>query len=320
MSELLRKYLERKYVDKNDRTVSLLFPALGRMLRNRKVWNRLNKKGKHSHHEGPVKEISVPVYEGQNTTAIKIREFLNNFKHPAIKAVLVQGSIATGEETVFSDFDGIIIIDRDAIQNKRKLDDLHKIVHESAHIMKRQDVLQHHGWTILIKQEFKRYPDAEIPSVLLEKSKVLYPATPVNFSIVIDPAFQDYKILYENLCNGIYRRLDNNKTFESYYHTKLLISECLLLPAAFLQAIYCKPVWKADSFDQIKALLTSDQYQVIESICEIRRNWGTYFNGKRKSAVHPDLIHLIQKNLNARIKDLIEVLDAALEAQENRKG
>lgn len=319
MSQLLKRYLERRYIDKNDKTISTLFPALGNYLRNRKVWKRLTSKAHHKHHEGPVKDITVSVYDGNNATALRIRKFLEEFRHPAIKAAIVQGSIATGEETAFSDFDGILIIDKDAIQNKRQLSDLHKIVHESAHLMKKQDVLQHHGWSILLKQEFKRYPDAELPSVLLEKGKMLFPAESYKISIVIDPEFQDYLILYENLCNGIYRRLDHSNTFQSNYHTKLLVSECLLLPAAFLQAIEKKSIWKGDSFERIVNYLPAEQMRTINTISDIRSNWGNYFTGKKKKTpVNSELAAILQKKLNADIRDLIEVMDNRLANQEKR--
>ncbi len=313
MSQLLKQFLERRYIDRNDKAISSLFPALGKYLRTRKVWKRISHKGFHQHHEGPIKDLTVAAYEGTNATALRIRKFLEEFKHPAIIAAIVQGSIATGEENAFSDFDGILVIDKDAITSKRKLDDLHTIVHESAHLMKKQDVLQHHGWSILFKQEFKRYPDAELPSILLEKGKVIYPSCAFKFSLVIDPAHQDYQALYENLCTGIYRRLGNTSTFQNNYYAKLLVSECLLLPAAFLQALENKPVWKADSFERIKTYLPLSQQAVINDISEIRSNWDKYFTGHRKkSPVQPELSNRLQKELSIKIKELIDEMDKIL--------
>lgn len=319
MSQLLKKYLERRYIDRNDKAISSLFPRLGAFLRHRKVWHRLQKKAYHPPHEGEVKEFTIAPYNGTNATTLRLQSFLNKINHPAIKAAIVQGSIATGEEISFSDFDGILLIDIHAIQSKRLLSDLHKIVHESAHIMKCQDPLQHHGWSILFKQELNRYPDAELPSVLLEKGKVLFPLMPLQISLVINNEHQDYRALYESLCNGIYRRLELPSTFNSFYHTKLLISECLLLPAAFLQALEHKPVWKAESFEKIKAHLNTDQLRVIQQLSDIRTNWGNYFTGKTKKApVHPDLSKLLLNSLKQKIQELILEMDKKLEFHKKR--
>lgn len=319
MSQLLKRYLERRYVDRNDKAISTFFPGLGSFLRTRKVWNRLKKKSKYNHHDGEAKTITIESYTGRNTTAERIRSFLKEFKHPAIKAAIVQGSIATGEEIAFSDFDGILIIDQDAIQSKRLLRELHKIVHASSQFMKRQDLLQHHGWSILFQHDLKRYPDAELPLVLLERGKLLIPEGSYTLSAVIDPTHQDYNTLYENLCTGILRRLEKPSTFTSIYHTKLLISECLLLPAAFLQSLNNKPVWKADGFLTIKSLLPPEELQLIDEISEIRNNWQRYFDGKsRKSPVHAELADILKKRLSQRIRKLISSMDTILEAQDKR--
>lgn len=320
MSQLLRRYLERKYIDRRDQLLASVFPALAANLRARKVWNRLKNKTLYAEHEGTLNVIDIGVYNGQNPATLSIQKFLRKFRHPAIRAAIVQGSIATGEEIAFSDFDGILLIDRNKITSRKNMIQLETIVKESAHIMKKQDTLQHHGWSILFQQDLKRYPDAELPSLLLRQGKVIFPDTPLRLELVIDLRHQDYNIVYENLCNGIYRRLNNSNTFKKYYPLKLLISECLLLPAAFLQAIEKSPVWKGDSFDKIATQLDQQHLNTLNQLSEIRQRWPAYYDGKSKrQPVHPELAAVFNGGFAEKIKDLIDHLDDKLEIQLKRK-
>lgn len=319
MSHLLKRYLERRYIDRRDKLVSAIFGKLGAYLRSRKVWKRLNNKAYHADHEGDPKTIRIQSYAGNNPTVKSVQNFLKKFRHPAIEAAIVQGSISTGQENAFSDFDGILLIDLKKITSRKNLVQLHTIVHESAHIMKKQDVLQHHGWSILFKQELKRYPDSSLPALLLSKGKVIFPETELDLQIIIDPDHQDYNTLYENICNGIYRRLNHPETFKKYYYTKLLISECLLLPSAFIQAIERKPIWKGDSFSKIEVYLNKEHLTTLSRLSDIRDNWHIYFNGKRKNEpVNTKLSALLMNELSEPIKDLIDYLDKKLEIQGSR--
>jgi len=320
MSHLLKRYLERRYIDRRDKLISAFFKTLGDYLRSRKVWERLNHKGYHNKHEGATVNIHIEKYKGDNPAVKSIQHFLIKNHHPAIDAAIIQGSIATGQENAFSDFDGILIIDLKKITSRKSLVQLHSIVHESAHIMKKQDVLQHHGWSILFKQELKRYPDSALPSILLFKGKAIFPDNDLDLQIVIDPSHQDYNTLYEDLCNGIYRRLDKPETFEKYYYTKLLISECLLLPSAFIQALEKKPIWKEDSFQRISVFLNEEHTKTLDTLSEIRSNWHNYFTGRSKNElVNKNLSDLLRNKLSDRIKDLIDHLDNLLENQETRR-
>lgn len=312
MSELLKRYLERRYIDRNDKAISGLFPTLGAFLRSRKVWKRLQHKAHHHRHEGDTLQLQISGYDGRNSTVHAIQQYLQLHKHPAIKAVFVQGSIADSEETSFSDFDGILLIDPAEIYSASQLRALHRIVHKTAHLMKKMDPLQHHGWSILLSSELNRYPDAQIPSILLEKSKCISSSTGYSLTIKIDPAHQDYSILYEDLCQGIYKRSANNSTLEQFYYSKLFISECLLLPAAFLQALNKKPVWKKQSFDLIQQHLSPKHLETISTIEKIRTEWSTHYQGQAgNQQPDPKLSEQIRRLFPA-MKAVIDEMDRIL--------
>ena len=316
MSELLKRYLERRHIDRNDKAVSGLFPSLGAYLRSRKVWKRLQNKAHHQRHEGHPTTIHISGYEGKNKTAQTIQHYLQTHKHPAIKAAFVQGSIADCEETAFSDFDGILLIDPAEIYSASQLRVLHKIVHKTAHLMKKMDPLQHHGWSVLLSTELNRYPDAQLPSLLLEKSKCLYPSTGFSVTIKVDPAHQDYSILYEDLCQGIYKRSAQESTLQQFYYSKLFISECLLLPAAFLQALNKKPIWKKDSFELIQQHLPARHLETIASVEKIRAEWSTYYKGQNAKQKPDNQLSNQLQSLFPAMKALIDEMDRILKAHQ----
>lgn len=316
MSELLKRYLERRYIDRNDKAISGFFPTLGAFLRSRKVWKRIQHKAHHHRHEGNTSLLQIPGYDGQNKTVHSIQQYLQLHKHPAIKAVFVQGSIADSEETPFSDFDGILLIDPAEIYSASQLRVLHKIVHKTAHLMKKMDPLQHHGWSILLSNELNRYPDAQLPSILLEKSKCISPSSGYSITLKIDPAHQDYSILYEDLCQGIYKRSVQNSTLEQFYYSKLFISECLLLPAAFLQALNKKPVWKKQSFELIQQHLPAKQLETIAAIEKIRSEWSTFYQGQAGNQKPDPKLSEQLKSLFPAMKAVIDEMDRILKAHQ----
>lgn len=316
MSELLKRYLERRYIDRNDKALSGLFPSLGAYLRSRKVWKRLQHKAHHQRHEGHPTTFHISGYEGKNKTAHTIQHYLQIHKHPAIKAAFVQGSIADSEETSFSDFDGILLIDTAEIYSASQLRVLHKIVHKTAHLMKKMDPLQHHGWSVLLSTELNRYPDAQLPSILLEKSKSIYPSSGYSVTIKVDPSHQDYSILYEDLCQGIYKRSAQNSTLEQFYYSKLFISECLLLPAAFLQALNKRPVWKKESFELIQQYLPAKHLETISAIEKIRSEWSTFYQGQAGNQKPDPRLSEQLRRLFPAMKAVIDEMDRILKAHQ----
>lgn len=219
-------------------------------------------------------ELTIETYQGKNHAVKLISDFLESHSHPAITGALVHGSIGTGEEMSYSDFDGILLIDERRIENRMALHSLIRIIRKTNAMMLHQDALQHHGWNILTVSELAQYPDDILPLVLLEKSKVIYPARKLGIQYHLQRNGLDYKKTFTRLTNSIEQKIHQGLPAESFRHFKSYISEILLLPAVCIQAATNKPVFKKESFDMIREYVQSHSLNTISKYSALRKEWS----------------------------------------------
>jgi len=267
MKEELRKYLTNGYYNRLTSLTALMLGSFGEKLNCPKVsfsndTTISNKK----------KEYKIEKYQLQNTTAIKIREYLNKNTHPAISKAIVVGSIADNTENGYSDFDGILIIDIDKLSNKSDILSLRKIIKESNLLMKSQDALQHHGWMIIEKKELNNYNENHLPSEIFSNSKMLYPEMESNLEIFISQAKANSRN-FHSLINSIVIKINNKEKLHDFYYFKNLISELLLTPAVFLQSVKLINCSKRDSFNLIDQHISAKSRSTLKEIEKLRANW-----------------------------------------------
>src|SRR5687768_3956555 len=93
-------------------------------------------------------QVTTEPYSGNNAHVRAVMAALTRTGQ-ALSGAYVHGSLATGEEIKYSDFDGLAIISAKASADpgtKRAI--LHKL-RSLERIMFRFDPLQHHGWFVL---------------------------------------------------------------------------------------------------------------------------------------------------------------------------
>jgi hypothetical protein len=219
-------------------------------------------------------EIIIESYGGKNPTVRLISDFLESHSHPAITGALVHGSVGTGEEVKYSDFDGILLIDEKRIENRMALHSLIRIIRKTNAMMLHQDALQHHGWNILTVNELAQYPDDILPLVLLEKSKTIYPARKLNIQYHLQRNGLDYKKTFTQLTRSIEQKIHRELPADSFRHFKSYVSEILLLPAVCIQAATNKPVFKKESFDMIREYVQSHSLNTISKYSALRNEWS----------------------------------------------
>lgn len=267
----LIRFLEKGYSDRRDRILHFLHPALVRA-RNLHLFDEVKRETQQQQHFDTTHTI-VPPYQGPNPTALAIASLFAQNVHPAIMASLVHGSIATQEETTYSDFDGILIIDPIRINTRQDAKELLNLIRKSEEIMYRQDSLQHHGWNILLKTDLSRYPDDRLPLVLIRHACSLYPLREMKIAVRIYPEQMHYGEGLEQILSSVERKTHGGTYTDNLYKAKQYFSELLLLPALFLQARYNEPVWKKDSFVRIRVELEQQHLDLIDEISELRKNW-----------------------------------------------
>lgn len=223
--------------------------------------------------KGISQQIRLHPYTGNSTVCREISSVFNKVAHPAVKAALVHGSIATSEEVNFSDFDGIIILDQSNLKTTEDIFSLGRLVSDTFHLMYKQDALQHHGWSFLDIEDFANYPDADLPAELLKYSRLLFPSTAFTADIRINNAVQDYSAPFFKLCGSILKKLQKRSYRKNYYVFKNFCSEILLLPAVYCQAKFRQPVFKRESFALAEKDFSTHDWQPVKTVSQIRTEW-----------------------------------------------
>lgn len=216
-------------------------------------------------------DINIPAYSGSNEYLLKMNKALMTLR-PSLKAALVHGSFATGEEITYSDFDGLIIISKEALRNRRQLAETAYNLHELRKVMHLIDPFQHHGWFVLSEFDLENYPEWFLPTAVLHHSKSLIGNTRLEINVQEVPDV-DFKKSFLRLCDSLKRKLSSSKLDWNLYQLKAIFSEFMMLPSAYVQARDDKGIFKKYSFAEMRRDFKDDEYAVMDEVSNIRMNW-----------------------------------------------
>jgi len=234
--------------------------------------------------DGLVKEIRVTPYTGINSSALQMKEYLKTKLAGDLLEAVVHGSIGTGEEISYSDFDALVILKDDAFESSRRIRHVAMKLSHARGIMYEFDPLQHHGWFVLTESSLKNYPMTYFPPELFEHSKSILHSTEQRLEILLPPALafgyaqgtvdvNGFKPPFYRLCNSLSAKLSEQKLPENIYAVKNLMSEFMLLPALYVQARDGKGLFKKFSFDSAKMDFSTAQWNVMDEVSQLRLNW-----------------------------------------------
>ena len=216
-------------------------------------------------------DINIPAYSGSNEYLLKMNKALLALR-PSLKAALVHGSFATGEEIAYSDFDGLIIISKEALRNRRQLAETAYNLHELRKVMHLIDPFQHHGWFVLSEFDLENYPEWFLPTAVLHHSKSLIGNTRLEINVQEVPDV-DFKKSFLRLCDSLKRKLSSSKLDWNLYQLKAIFSEFMMLPSAYVQARDDKGIFKKYSFAEMRRDFKDEEYAVMDEVSNIRMNW-----------------------------------------------
>lgn len=266
----LKLFLEKGYVTSLDRKLSLLFPFYTSQIAQRVFSKISTKEGSHADTDS---KVTASVYTGNNSVVKHIQQHFHGSTLTAIKAALVHGSIGDGNEIEYSDFDGILLIDPREIKSAKHLLELHQLIKKTEQLFFEQDALQHHGWAIFLIDELLDFKDHLFPIDLIQNGKTIYPTTGFTLEARISSDRDQYKILLHNLCTSIIHKASQLSTLKNQYIFKNLLSEIMLLPAAFLQAKHFKSISKKESFTKLKNEYPSIDTTMLDWVSDVRLKW-----------------------------------------------
>jgi len=256
-------------------------------------------------------QVTIPPYEGKNRNVLGLVNALQ--KEQGISSVILQGSLATDEEIPYSDFDALVIIEDAVFNNPKVLMSLVVRLQLLSKFMYQHDPLQHHGWFVTTEKLLNHHLDDFFPAVIFDHSRVLYPAraSELKLNLVKDPSAFLYHL--NNTVAGIEREIASGQYLKNMYELKSTLSKFMLLPALYMQVCKGEGVYKKDSFELARADFKAEEWNIMDEISSIRKDWNQKMAGWRKWLIkaHPSWSRKMAKrvaptvaaDLQARVKD-----------------
>jgi len=301
---ILSRYLLCGYLGNTDGMISVIFPGAA-LRRNARLVSRFAS-GIEFQTAGPEKiQLTIPAYAGQNRFVLRMMEMLRPITNDLCAAIL-HGSLATGEEIPYSDFDGVLILRNEVVQDRHRLAKFAARVIESRKIMMEMDPLQHHGWFILLERDLESYPENYLPHEIFKQACSLFPGDPCNLQLALQPG-ADYTRSFLRLSKSLGHKTKSDQGPQSVYALKNLLSEFMLLPAMYLQAKLNKGISKKLSFDLARADFPGETWSIMDEISSIRSSWKPEWNVMpgMKSAATGYLADKKRKRLKTAIPELL---------------
>jgi len=227
--------------------------------------------------------INFEKLETSNKTIIEIQQELSSIEKNLTQC-LIHGSYATNEEIEYSDFDGLIIINKNAFASFDNFRNTINVIKKSNKLIQTLDPLQHHGWFILLENELNYYDETFLPVEVLNISKSLLVKEKSAIKINLK-SNSNFNVGIDKLSKQLLDKIESRDYPRNYYQIKSLLSEFMMLPTLYYQAKVKKGIYKKYSFEIVKDDF-GDAWNIMDKISLIRRNWSEYFIKKSVKATH----------------------------------
>jgi hypothetical protein len=265
---MLARYFDGACFNKTDGLLSVFFPGLVYSRNASKVIKAFHERV-YSKEEAEVKNIHLKVYSGNCTGVVKMVNSLKPLQQELFSVVL-HGSLASGEQIPYSDFDGLIIVRNEVFEDRSRFIALARAISQSRIIMHEIDPFQHHGWFILTCKDLEDYPSAFLPLEVLEGACTLLGEQDLTLCIRRKP---DYYTPVKNMCRRVRKLTLAKYRPKTMYQLKSLMSEFMLLPALYLQARDQKGVQKKHSFKLAASDFNPKVWSIMDEVSELRASW-----------------------------------------------
>lgn len=218
--------------------------------------------------------IKTNVYSGKNEFAIRLSRYLHENLRPYLAGAYVHGSIGTNEEIPYSDFDALVILKDEVLNDPENLSVAARLLNNARSILFDMDPLQHHGWFVMTESDLQNYPENYFPSVLFDHAKSFFADRGLELKLSVDPLANDFHSPFKNLCNSIETKLIHHRP-ANLYTLKNLLSEFMLLPSFYVQARDKKGIFKKFSFEEAKKDFTESDWRIMDEVSMLRTAWET---------------------------------------------
>src|SRR5690606_31383751 len=270
-SELIRRYFKTGCLNSLDRLLSFIHYRIPYYKNSKKIFSVYRSITE----EILMNETSVTIshYQFANSFALEMKEFLERKLSNKLIGAFAHGSLGTDELISYSDFDGLVLLNHSAFQSPVAVYKTAIKLHKSERIMRKMDPLQHHGWFLITEKELNKYPVDYFPVMLFSRAKCLTGRNnlTIKYKLSSDDELQKH---FARFCNHLKRNIQKNAATSNYYDLKSMLSGFMLLPAIYLQLRHPEGVFKKESFDLLRKEMSQNDYQVMDSVSQIRNEWN----------------------------------------------
>lgn len=217
-------------------------------------------------------EFEIAPYEGSNPHARRMMAGLEPLA-PWLAGAYVHGSIGSGEERAYSDFDALVIL-RDAVFDSAAT--LARVAQELGRLRRHMfdyDPLQHHGWFVLLEGDLANYCQAWFPAALFPWCRSLLPGTGGRLRLRPRDSTAEYRAAFDGLAAATLRQIGAGPPLDDAYRLKGLLSQFMLLPSLYLQARDGTAVFKRESFALAARDFSPAAWAAMDRVSAVRAAW-----------------------------------------------
>lgn len=256
--------------------------------------------------------VRIELYKGQNEHVRRMMNFLNKHLKDDLIGAYVHGSLGTGEEVAYSDFDALAILKVEVFESTERLAGVARKLNRARKIMLDYDPLGHHGWFVLTELDLKFYCDAYFPVKLFQYAKSLFDNKGLELEISSRESRFETRKAFEKMAETVIRKIENRQYPANMYQLKSLLSQFMLLPALYLQTKNGKGVFKRESFEKAKINFDSVDWSIMDEVSNIRANWNSEISVfKKRMLCSPNVLsrNFAKKyvpTISNRIKEILK--------------
>ena len=250
--------------------------------------------------------LEVMPYDASHPYVQRLGDAANGCLKESLCGAYVHGSLGTGEEVAYSDFDALLILRDDIFQSKEHLAQTCHTVLRTQKLLSDYDPLQHHGFFVISESDLRHYPDSVFPQVLFEHAKSLMRAGD-KVELQVPDAHCDQLRPLLGMLDAIERKAKHPGSMTNLFEVKLFLSQLMLVPCLFLQA-KGTPVFKRESFAIVRGLDEST-WRAVEFASALRKDWPSidnrFWSRFFRVIPHPFLTTIYQKKIGAVVPPAI---------------
>jgi hypothetical protein len=271
---LINRYFNHGYVNKTGKAIAMISPEMSMKYTAKIIVDSYKDVRSETAQITQSEKISYSIapFNNQIPELAELTKYIRTHLSPYLHSAFVHGSVATGEIIHYSDFDGLLVLKNDVLNNRKKVTEACKHINRTFAMMLRFDPIQHHGWMIVTENEFQNWPSEFFPPALFNFSRSLLDHD-VEIHLYCHESREKLKENFIRYAKRLISNLETTNTPDNAYSLKSALSEFMLLPSLYVAARDGKGVFKKFSFQLAATDFTNDQWKVMDRVSEIRKQW-----------------------------------------------